>query len=51
MTFLNNSAGRQTDRQAIEQRWEGLATLLNHQRQKYFNAVDLEKGQNLDYIA
>lgn len=25
--------------------------LLNHRRQKYFNAVDLEKGQNLDYLA
>lgn len=25
--------------------------LLNHWRQKYFNAVDLEKGQNLDYLA
>lgn len=25
--------------------------LFNHPRQKYFNAADLEKGQNLDYLA
>lgn len=53
LTFSNHSAGRQAGNWA-EMGGACRATadpLLNHRRQKYFNAVDLEKGQNLDYLA